>query len=700
MTFKQLVIRNVTRNGRAYGTYFFSSLFSVMIFYIAALIQFHPALQEIKASSDTMSFLAGVGLVASQMVIVLISFVFLWYAYSIFLKGRKRDFSIYLILGMDERKLKRMVLAENSLLAASAIISGIALGTLFSKVIFLVAQNMLALEEGMPLYAPWQPILVTVLIYGLLFFILVFVTSFSLQLEALSEMTKSEQKPLPEPRSSWLLSLLGLVLLAAGYGAVILFAGGVARGSGRTYFFGQPLALLMGVLLTIGGTYLFFQQNTISYFHFLKRQPSYFKKGRMLSVSNLIYRLKQNGMLYFMLANVAAVALVAIGVTRAIGSESFARSQAVSYAFVINGSEIPAHRELEQELVGLIKEAGYQPYTSELQPLWLNYSGGENMIAVIPASKYNELAAVSGQQVLEPANDEVILFAQTNSEVNFIKSDKLDREFVPTQLILDNGQPMPGDFRYRYTQQQLLVMVQGISLVSDETYQQILSAQKKAHQVAFQQELSLTTDYIIHYQEWSTDRALARQLEGLLAQKKLENEETITAHFAKTETEDNEELSEEEQLERNSLLKQQFFYESLYRVWLQTKQSNGMILMLTVLIGTVFFSFAALILYFRLFGELEKDGDYHRSLHILGATRQFRHRLVTREMIMMYLLPLLMAYCHFAVAMYAFSRLIDLPLMTYFLTICGIFLLFQCVFLLVSRWNYLRHLDRLAERTL
>ena len=101
MNFNQLVFRNVIRNGREYLTYFFSSLFSVMVFFIFSLLYFHPQLgDQLRGSSDGMSEMANFGITVAEVVIAIMSFVFLWYAFNTFLKGRKKQLSVYLMIGM------------------------------------------------------------------------------------------------------------------------------------------------------------------------------------------------------------------------------------------------------------------------------------------------------------------------------------------------------------------------------------------------------------------------------------------------------------------------------------------------------------------------------------------------------------------------------------------------------------------------
>ncbi|MEG2938495.1 MAG: FtsX-like permease family protein, partial [Vagococcus sp.] len=167
MNFNQLVFRNVIKNGREYLTYFFSSLFSVMVFFIFSLLYFHPQLgDQLRGSSDGMSEMANFGITVAEVVIAIMSFVFLWYAFNTFLKGRKKQLSVYLTIGMSQKKLKKMILYENLLLGFSSIVLGTLASLIFSKFILLVSQNILALDEGLPFYFPYQAIGLTSLVYG------------------------------------------------------------------------------------------------------------------------------------------------------------------------------------------------------------------------------------------------------------------------------------------------------------------------------------------------------------------------------------------------------------------------------------------------------------------------------------------------------------------------------------------------------
>lgn len=93
----------------------------------------------------------------------------------------------------------------------SAVICGVIFGFIFSKVILLVCSKILALTETLPFYLPWKPILLTIGIFGLLFLIVSFVTSFTIRVNNLKALLLSQKEPKKRNKS-------GLVYRASRFG--------------------------------------------------------------------------------------------------------------------------------------------------------------------------------------------------------------------------------------------------------------------------------------------------------------------------------------------------------------------------------------------------------------------------------------------------------------------------------------------------
>jgi putative ABC transport system permease protein len=88
-----------------------------------------------------------------------------------------------------------------------------------------------------------------------------------------------------EPKTKWLLALIGIVGLASAY----IIANTVA----------DPVAALgwffIAVLLVIGSTYCLFIAGSIAFLKLLRRNKNYYyKTNHFTAVSGMLYRMKQN----------------------------------------------------------------------------------------------------------------------------------------------------------------------------------------------------------------------------------------------------------------------------------------------------------------------------------------------------------------------------------------------------------------------
>ena len=700
MNFNQLVFRNVIKNGREYLTYFFSSLFSVMVFFIFSLLYFHPQLgDQLRGSSDGMSEMANFGITVAEVVIAIMSFVFLWYAFNTFLKGRKKQLSVYLTIGMSQKKLKKMILYENLLLGFSSIVLGTLASLIFSKFILLVSQNILVLDEGLPFYFPYQAIGLTSLVYSVIFVLISIFTIFDLRKLDFNQMKFSNDDIVAEPRTSTLLTTLGVVFILVGYSLAFLFSLSV---SGYLPVGANLLVLLACVLITILGTFLFFKYASVKVFRSLKNKKIFFKDGNMLTISNLMQRMKANAMMYFLISIVGAIAFVGIGVSKAIAGREFGSTQGDSFAIVYQqnyGEQTKENQKLHKERVNaieeMVKEKGHKYLSTEINPteVWLEPEEGEpnvNYLNVISETKANELLSFMGKETVHLDDDDTLLrLASTNGDVNGIKAKKLDQQIFDQNMIyyLDEREEiLPIKITYSTTQLSLESR-RNLTVATDKKYQELL--EKNEYQYNDLQ--------IIHFNDWQEDKELNKEVVNYLQQINDDSSKKFDDYFSSINKMPSDDLTDEEiegmlKIENGSV-----YYSTIYQTWTNTKQKNGTILLISVLLGSVFFTFSCSIIYFKLFGELEKDGKYHRSLHILGVPEKKRKKMVTTEMLIMFFIPFVISALHFIAAMSALRIMIELPVYMYVLQILSIYIFFQLIFFFICRRQYLNTLNKYAE---
>ncbi|KAF1297599.1 hypothetical protein BAU15_07765 [Enterococcus sp. JM4C] len=700
MNFKTLIFRNLTRNTRSYGAYFFSSLFSVFVFFIFSLLNFHPQISKnIQASSDRISYFAGMGLKASQIVIVLLSFIFLWYTFSVFLHSRKRDFSVYLTLGMSTKDLRKLIFFENLALGTVATTVGVLLGVLLSKVILLVSQNILELKAGLKFYWPWQAMVLSFGIFVLIFFLISLFSLFRIQTEELSSMAKEDDKGQPEPKSNGFLAILSFAFLGLGYLSIWLFA---TDTQSSPYLF---FLLLSCVLCTIIGTFLFFRQGSIMLLKLLKKSRLFYRGTNMLTISELIFRMKDNAMMYSLIAVVSSVAFVGIGVTAVLGSSEFGDTQGNTAAYVYSGRIDSPMTDVQKDNFSFIREklketgepvfeetVSYQ-YSPYLTVPGQSYS---NSYPAISLSSYKKLAKEFDLPDLSMKDNQLFMFTNSNSALIEAKNATVAQRTSLYNMKLGDEESQLEVVQLPFS---LNLSVLQLSVVSDSLYDRFTENNLAE---SGQEERSIENHVgIFHIKDWMDYPEIDQEIMTEMNKREEDAYTQIQDSYDETnqeQSEDTNATTDEEQPVGE--MPDYFHVDSLYTTWQNARQANGLILMIGILLGSVFFSFSASILYFRLFGDLDRDGRYHRSLNILGVSEKDRHKIVRNEMLLMYFPPVLIAVAHFAMALFALTMLLGRDagfVWIIYFKIIGIYFVCLFIFYLISKFRYLKHLDKLAE---
>lgn len=694
MNFRQLIIRNLRGNFRTYAAYFVSSAFEAMVFYIFSLLLFHPQLEENLSNSGTLSELAKVGLSVALVVIALLSLLFLWYTFVVFLKRRKRDLAIYLILGIEEKDLRKILFVENALLGTCATVTGIGLGILLTKLLLLIAQNVMYLTEGLKFMVPMEGLGLTFGIYVFIFLLISFFSTRALQGEQIISLIKENEKPRPEPKSHWALAFSGIVLLLIGYGSVFYF-------SYQTY---SMLPLMLGVLLTVAGTILSFHQFSVFLLKRLKKRPTFLRGTRMLTISEWIFRMRDNAAMYSLIAISTSVAFVGISVMLAIGSSSFSSIQGISVAYVFTWSDTN-YRETEikaDQIKNTLEEEGYHPVIDEVQLIWAsaNMDDSEvindryymtNSFSIMRESQYRQIMTQIGEEAETIIDGQILeLSSNYSRRKELLEVTKNDRQSLYSiELGSDTG--IKKEVTVVHSPSMLSLDYFGLAVVTDHTFGEWQA------QLQSQGDNSSFGFIWLDYPQWSETPEVVNQINAEMDK----SNEVVNQKYDEItqELDSRDSYSEADWEDATKDLPPYLHYSSKYQVFQENRQGNGIILMITVLLGSVFFIFSASIIYFRLFADLDKDGAYHRSLHILGVSRKERHNVLRRQLQVMYFLPTVVAMIHFAVAMTALRILVELPVWQYYGVIASLFLIFQIVFYLTCQYRYFQQIDRIADPT-
>ena len=297
MNFIQFATKNVLRNIRAYLGYFLSSTISAALLFSFTMLVLHPRLDI----SGLQTFLQA-GFKMTAIIAYLFLCFFIFYSVSIFLKSRFKEFGILYTLGISKRQMRKMIAIENILISSLAGVFGILLGLIFSKIFLALSGRLLGID-ALEFYLPIKAMVAILIAFVLMGIIISIFTTLIIRENKVLSLIKGTQKPKSQPRSSIILSILSVLLLIGGY----YFSVTSTREN-------IPYRIIPVTAVVIVSTYFIFTQFSIFTIKVIKSNRNfYMNKTAVLWVSNLLYRIKDNSRMFFLIAITSSVVFTSIG---------------------------------------------------------------------------------------------------------------------------------------------------------------------------------------------------------------------------------------------------------------------------------------------------------------------------------------------------------------------------------------------------
>lgn len=487
MTFSQLAFKNVSQNMRAYGAYFLSSAFSVMVFFLYALFIYHPHIIDGEGVPSPVR----TGMITAEFIIYFFSFFFIFYAVSSFLKIRNKEFGIFIMHGMTKLQLVRMIFIENMLVGMSALVAGIGVGLLFGKLFFMLASTVMHLHN-LPFYMPWQAMKVTTIVFFVLFFIVSFMTSVFVQSRKIIALLKGNKKVKKEPKSSIVLSLLAAFLLITGYTLSI-----------TAYPASVMLLLFPVTMIVMIGTYFLYTQLSVFLLKVLKkRKHIYWKKTNLLSFSLLAYRVKDNARMFFMVTIVSTVAFCAIGTFAAflkVQKSETMRNIPFAFNFLTYNEHQEQKEQYECDIEAAFKKEDVMYEKVGVQLKFQSVPNEEELAVIINESDYNVLAKKLGYETVKLKGNEAARVPSFGLEGEMAAQAK-----DITVKLTESGQDIYVAYVMRYNIFSGGVFPGKIYVVSNEMYEQVTASPQTASYTAYE------------VQNWENTQEVAKQLEKTL----------------------------------------------------------------------------------------------------------------------------------------------------------------------------------------
>lgn len=275
--YEKLAVTNLKNNRKTYVPYIFTGVLTVMMFYIIDALSRGKGITQ-----DTLK----ICLQYATGVIVVFAVIFLFYTNSFLIKRRKKEIGVYNILGMGKRHIARMMAVETILTAGISILGGLVFGIIFGKLMYLLLLKILHNSVDMQFSVNGTAIVQTVILFVGIFLLTYLYNILQIQLVNPVELLHGGNQGEKEPKSRWLLVIVGVAALGNGYWIALITEAPLEA----------LLKFFVAVVCVIIGTYALFIAGSIVVLKILRKNKAYYYNPKhFTSVSGMIYRMKQNG---------------------------------------------------------------------------------------------------------------------------------------------------------------------------------------------------------------------------------------------------------------------------------------------------------------------------------------------------------------------------------------------------------------------
>lgn len=634
MTFRQLALSNIRGSALRYAAFFLSSTFSVTLFFVYAQFIMHP---DVAGGYIYGGDATRIVLTVCEVLVAVFAFFFVLYSSGAFLRARNQEFGLLSLMGTTRGQLRRLIWLENSILSVGAIALGIGLGLLLSRLFLLGISRVLGLDEPIRFLFVPNAILLTAVSFFALFQLVTLVGGLRIGRQEVVELMRAARKPRTVPRASPLLAVLGAALVVAGYVVAMQVEGA-----------GVVLAFMPVVAIVVLGTFLLFTHGSVLVLRLLRSaKTSYLRGTRMLVVSQLVFRVRDNARLLATIATLSAVVLAAAG-SFYVFNRGFEQGLEGMYqqelAFIERSDGRPSLGPSVVDGVLVRNEVAPTVRVSvrihELRFRDQPAEVGDGWLVLVGASDYAALAQAAGFAAGFAAETAAGTAAQAAAP-------------APTSLRLSDGVAVLGGGGIAVSRVAPPVTMppslQGPWYVIDDPALADLPTGGREYAPA--------KFWLYDWPESAATRRLESELqEAVLAAAPRQD---VDARFLGVR---------------------------------QIRQTLGLSMFAGVFVSLLFFIGAGSLIYFKLFTELGEDRRLHGRLRRIGVTPGESAKVVTAQIAVIYLLPFALGAVHAAFALDALGSLLQQDVTRYSLVVIGLFAAVQGAFFLLTRWTYLRAL--------
>ncbi|CDM69977.1 peptide ABC transporter permease [Clostridium bornimense] len=306
----KLAKTNINKNRKIYFPYILAIIAIVMTFYTMKAISINEGIDMMRCGIQVKMLLK-----FATTIIGIFAVIFLFYTNSFIIKNRKKEIGLYNILGMEKKHIAKVFFFETVIVVTISIVLGLLGGFIIGKLMFLILLNLAKFDITLSFSISFKAIISTIKLILVTFIAILIMNLIQIKVTNPVELLKSGQKGERMPKTSWFSAILGVVFLIIGYEIALAVE--------------SPLAAInkffIATIFVIVGTYFTFKAGIITLLKILKKNKKfYYSTNNFISVSSMIYRMKQNaaGLANICILSTAVLLTISTTVCLYMGEES------------------------------------------------------------------------------------------------------------------------------------------------------------------------------------------------------------------------------------------------------------------------------------------------------------------------------------------------------------------------------------------
>lgn len=538
--------------------------------------------------------------------IVVFAVIFLFYTNSFLIKRRKKEIGVYNILGMGKRHIARMMAVETILTAGISILGGLVFGIIFGKLMYLLLLKILHNSVDMQFSVNGTAIVQTVILFAGIFLLTYLYNILQIQLVNPVELLHGGNQGEKEPKSRWLLVIVGVAALGNGYWIALTTEAPLEA----------LLKFFVAVVCVIIGTYALFIAGSIVVLKILRKNKAYYYNPKhFTSVSGMIYRMKQNGAGLANICVLSTMVLVMVSTTVSLyaGMEDILDSRFPRDVSIVCKQADVDHEEIIERL---LKEQCEKAGVKITDRVWYRYG---SMNAVLKGDKLENV------DQYYPDNHFYYVEMMTQDEYNRIEKRNVSLEEQEILTYTSNGKCGKKEINIagrNYQVKKELSEMTSQPKSTAEMYKTLYIVFANAEQIERIESFSYADKFNLKGDDGKQKEAL-EQIQNEFYEKFPDG------------------TMESRMLSRSS------FYE-LY----------GGLFFIGIYLGSMFIMATVLIIYYKQISEGYDDRERYQIMQKVGMSKKEVKRSIRSQVLSVFFLPLIVAVIHVAVAFKVMTKIL------------------------------------------